>query len=266
MKLLIKLAFWVVVLTAAPSLIIAAERHESERQEALMLWEQLIAAKGGRESLYRIDSLAMSYEETVRNFLGLVVHRGPVERLYAFPYKSWEWDDGLPPPFRRTVRLLNIEKNLRCFLYSGVPGPKCGPVAQSISPADEGISQVQYLYLMETKWVKPIPIKITKDRIGLKGVDVLHTRFQNKRIDYFLDRKTHLPIRIAVFYGRDDRATLSVDISDYVNVSGIKMPTKQKKGTIQFQINPEFDNEIFNVPPTLEKGPYGWRPLRRSSQ
>jgi hypothetical protein len=31
----------------------------------------------------------MSYQETVRNSLGLTAHRGIVERLYVFPGKSW---------------------------------------------------------------------------------------------------------------------------------------------------------------------------------
>jgi hypothetical protein len=212
------------------------------------LWELAIAAKGGREQLYRVSSLLISYQDTVRNFLGIPVHRGIVGTLYAFPDKSWGWDDGLPPPFRLTVSSLNLERDRRCHLRAGAAAPVCGSAKKGPSPPDEGLSQVQYLYLMETKWVKPVALSVTKGEIGLKKVDVLHTRFENKRIDYFLDRKTHLPARVAVFYGNSDRATFTVELSEYINVNGIQMPGKQKKGRITFQINPSYDPDIFTRP------------------
>lgn len=207
-----------------------------------------------RRRMYQVNSLLMSYQETVRNFLGIVVHRGVVERLYAFPDKSWSWDDGLPPPFRLSVGSLNLERNLRCHVYLSASGPVCGPAKQGALYPAEGLTQVQYLYLMETRWVKPISVSVTKGNLGLKKVDVLQTRFENKRIDYFLDRKTHLPARVALFYGGSDRA-LTIDLSEYVTVSGIQMPGKQKRGKISFQINPLYDEGIFTRPPSIEAGP-----------
>ena len=235
----------------------AAEAQDAE--QAKILWEQAIAAKGGREQLHQVTNLVMSYHETVRNFLGIAVHRGDVERLYVFPNKSWSWDDGLPPPFRLSTGWLDVEQNRRCTTYAGNSAPVCGPAKQKNSPAGEGITQVQYMYLMETRWVKPTPISVTKDNIGRKQVDVLHTRFENKRIDYFLNRKTHLPARVAVFYNDSDRATLMFDFSDYVTVSGIQMPGRQKRGKINFQINAPYDESIFTRSPSLEAGPKAWQ-------
>jgi hypothetical protein len=200
----------------------------------------------------------MSYEETARNFLGVVVHRGDVERLYVFPDKSWEWDDGLPAPFRRTIRSLDIEHDMRCFLNDGASTPKCDHAAVPHSDPDEGIAQVQYLYLMETKWVQPVPFDLSTDHIGLKKVDVVHTRFRNKRINYWLDRQTHLPLRVALFYGSSERPTLTIDISDYADVAGIQMPQKQKRGRISFQVNPDYDDKIFTRL-SFEAGPKAWR-------
>lgn len=255
---LIKLALFLVLIYGASTVTFANPLDESERErQASILWEQAITAKGGREALHQVNSLAMSYQETVRNFLGIPVHRGPVERLYVFPDKSWEWDDGLPPPFHLTVRLLNIERNLRCYLHAGAPAPTCGPAKQGNSPLDERITQVQYLFLMETRWVKPSPVGVTKDNIGLRKVDVLHTRFGNKRIDYFLDRKTHLPVRVSVFQGNSDRA-LTIDISEYINVAGVQVPTRQKRGKITFQINPLYDDDVLTIAPSIEKGPQAW--------
>jgi len=256
----IKYILWLLAIFLLPVQAIANQAQESEStQQAKELWEQAIAAKGGREQLYKINSLVMSYQETVRNVLGIIVHRGTVERLYVFPDKSWGWDDGLPPPFHLTVGVLDLARNLRCTLYEGAQKPVCGPAKQGASPANEGLNQAQYLYLMETIWVKPVPLNVTKESIGLKKVDVLHTQFENKRIDYFLDRKTHLPLRVAVFYGASDRPTLAYDLSEYVNINGVQMPGKQKKGRINFEINPSYDESIFTRPPSIEAGPKAWQ-------
>lgn len=252
------LGLLVTLLVSVPAFCIQSQPSQDARQ-ANELWELAIAAKGGRDQLYRVSSLLLSYQDTVRNFLGIAVHRGIVERLYAFPDKSWGWDDGLPPPFRLTVSSLNLERNLRCHLHAGVAAPVCDADKNGPSPPDEGISQVQYLYLMETKWVKPVALSVTKGGIGFEKVDVLHTRFENKRIDYFLDRKTHLPARVAVFYGSGDRATFTVELSEYINVSGIQMPGKQKKVRISFQINPSYDPDIFTRPLSIGAGPKAWQ-------
>src|SRR6185503_12915627 len=103
------------VLTLFISLFLAASFCEDAFQEsqrardARALWEQAIIAKGGRDQLYRVNSLVLSYRETVRNFLGIAVHSGIVERLYVFPDKSWGWDDGLPPPFRLSIQSVDLE-------------------------------------------------------------------------------------------------------------------------------------------------------------
>jgi hypothetical protein len=111
---------------------------------------------------------------------------------------------------------------------------------------------------METRWVKPTPLSVTKGHMGSKKVDVLHTRFENKRVDYFLDRKTHLPAEVAIFYNAGDRATLTIDLSDYVTVSGIEIPGRQKNGRIRFQVNPSYDEGIFTRPPSIAAGPKAW--------
>jgi hypothetical protein len=251
---------WSFLIFLLPASAVALETQESQgTQQAKELWEQAIAAKGGRDQLYKVNSLLMSYTETTRNVLGIVVHRGIVERIYVFPGKVWGWDDGLPPPFHLSVGMLNVERNLRCMIYAGASKPVCGPAKQGSSPPEAGINQMQYLYLMETRWVKPVPLSVWRDSIGLKKVDVLHTRFENEKVDYYLDRKTHLPLRVAVFYGGSNHATLQIDLSEYVSVDGIQMPGKQKSAKISFQINPPYDESIFTRPPSIELGPHAWQ-------
>ena len=219
-----------------PRSVTAHQSAQHNRELAQKLWDEAIAAKGGRERLHEVSSLLIWYEETTRNLLGMVVHRGHVESLYVFPGKLWTWDDGLPEPFRLTVRVLDLDRNFSCTVTVDSKSPFCGNAGKIGSR--EGIDQAQYLYLMESKWIRPTPVSVRKDRIGFKPVDVLETQLDDKRILYFLNRKTHLPQRVAVFHGNSKRARLNLDFSEYVSVGGIQMPGKQESGRINFMLNP----------------------------
>ena len=115
---------------------------------------------------------------------------------------------------------------------------------------------------METRWVRPVPLDVTKSE---SKFDVLHTRLGDKRIDYFLDRKTHLPMRVAVFYGSSGKPTLTVEFSEYVRVGAIQMPGKQKRARVSFQINPSYDESIFIRLPSVTAGPHAWQRSLKST-
>ena len=246
----------------APVAAGSAKFQPNDRQRAEALWELAITAKGGRQRLHKVESLAISYEETTKNILGVVVHRGHVEHLYVFPGKAWIWDDGLPPPFRLTVIMINLERDQRCVVRQGSDSPRCSQAKQpGASQANDLISQAQFVYLMETAWVTPVPYSVTKDKLGGRSVDVLHTRFADQRIDYYLDAKTHLAMRVAVFHGNRDSSGVKFDFSHYESLGGIQMPRKQKNGEIAFELNPMFGEEIFKGPPVIGRGPKAWRKL-----
>lgn len=245
-----------------PGALRADQPSQHNREQAQKLWDKAITAKGGRDRLHEMSSLLIWYQETTRNFLGIAVHHGHVERLYVFPGKVWSWDDGLPPPFRLTVGVLDLDRDFSCRAYLDSKSPTCGNARKLGSR--EGIDEAQYLYLMETKWIKPIPISVSKDRIGLKPVDVLETQLEDKRIVYFLNRKTHLPQRVTVFSGNSKRARLSLDFSEYVSVSGIQMPGQQKRGRINFILNPQYDETVFSRPPLISAGPKAWQKVKEA--
>ena len=248
--------------TESSTVPVQASNLPDNQRDAKALWEQAITAKGGREQLYSVNSLLLSYRETVRNFLGIVVHRGIVETLYVFPDKLWGWDDGLPPPFHVSILSVDLERNVRCSV-SGSGTPLCGAAKQRGSlSGSEGLLQAQYLYLMETRWVRPIPVEVTKSE---SKFDVLHTRLGDKRIDYSLDRKTHLPMRVAVYNGSSDKPTLTVEFSNYVRIGEIQMPGTQKRTRISFQINPAYDESIFTRPPSIAAGPHAWQRVSKSN-
>jgi hypothetical protein len=130
--------------------------------------------------------------------------------------------------------MFNLEHNISCTMYAGAASPKCTEPknAASFFNQGEGPIRVQYLYLLETKWIKPTPVRMTREYIGLKSVDVVQTQVAGRRVDYYLDRKTHLPQRVITFF-ESGRVWETYNFSDYITIKGIQMPSVTQEGPNQ---------------------------------
>ena len=76
-----------------------------------------------------------------------------------------------------------------------------------------------------------------------------------------MDEKTHLPVEVIYYHttvsGRE--FTGKVRLSDYVDVSGIKMPSKVNGLRSSHQINVEYDEQIFVREPNVGAGIQQWK-------
>jgi len=75
-----------------------------------------------------------------------------------------------------------------------------------------------------------VPIHMRTEGKGRKQVDVIETVVGKLRVDFYLDRKTRLPIKLVTdaYYGfiSPSRMDLTVKFNDYVAVDGIQMPRR----------------------------------------
>jgi hypothetical protein len=239
--------------------------QESNRQKAEQLWELSIAAKGGRERLYGINNLQLSIRE--KQWWNL--KRVPLveEALYVFPEKSWEWKDQRGTIFGFSIWLRNYEQNIR-LAYSDHDDGKGG----SVNPISEGgrggrssFIDTQLNYLMETQWVKPIPVSVESGKIGRHKVDVVRTIVKaypngEERVAFALDRKSHLPRQVIYYSVRLGKEySGAVSLSDYVGINGIQMPTKVRGIKTSYQFNVQYDEQIFEQAPSFEAGIDAWK-------
>jgi hypothetical protein len=79
-----------------------------------------------------------------------------------------------------------------------------------------------------------------------------------------IDGQSHLPIEIRYYQnGSDARAYLVEKLLDYVDVGAIKMPSRiivnNTSEKLHYQLNVEFDPGTFTNPPSISKGPDGWK-------
>ncbi|MEK6407954.1 MAG: HEAT repeat domain-containing protein [Acidobacteriota bacterium] len=230
-------------------------KNNSSLERAKELWELAIAAKGGRERLYAVKSIAIT-----KSFSS----KGPSVQLCVFPDKYWDWEDYRPGKLGLSASVRNFERNVNYFIVGHLPND---PAKSELKPeAREPITQCQLLYLLETRWFKPELLKTYTSNLGLHTVDVVETKVGQFRIGVFLDTKTHLPVRIGYFLkDTGDRIFQWFGLSDYREVNGIMVPHSisydgGRSIPVQVEISVDYDPAVFERPPRIDDGPYQWRP------
>lgn len=261
------LAFMTIVLLIYDVSSVARSQEKSKgsdsMSEARRLWELAVAAKGGRRKLELVTCLAVFYEYS----------RGRLSNeLYVFPDRRWDWFDTGPyskVPLKASV--MDFDEKVHCInLKNTAEG--CDSVGGYSKRAY--LEDSQFLYLLETKWVKPEILASSKDTIKLRSVDVIKVRMETFEILVYLDVGTHLPIRIS-YLTRGDGPRLKVgdvfqwyELSDYRSLDGIMLPHKIKSSDdptkrLRYEVNPAYDPNVFTRKPDLSAGPEQWRPKTR---
>ncbi|MCI0564247.1 MAG: hypothetical protein MN733_37715, partial [Nitrososphaera sp.] len=249
-------------------LMIAAQgqpnQFDSSLERARKLWELAVAAKGGRERLNQINNF-------VKIFAGERTH---YIQFVALPDRYLSWYDHSGP----NTLVYNFASGFGYYEYFA--GRKYHETYKDMrremksydSAKMEFLYRPQIEYFLETRWLRPKLLSASKATIGRKNVDRVDVlvEVENLRIRFavFLDEKTHLPVRVGSC--RDEKTceqiTRGMDFRAYREIAGIKIPTEScgiiggdKWNRIHFEINAEYNPEVFDRPPDPNAGPYQWR-------
>jgi hypothetical protein len=260
--LLVTLTLFLLALSFVRSEQIASEGDTVS--EARRLWELAVVAKGGRQILEQVGSLAVFYEYRRRHVSS---------ELYVFPDRHWDWlDPGPSPMFPVMSAAMDFGKNIYCYIHGNL-GEGCSSIGNLSKRAY--MEDPQLLYLLETKWVKPELLTATKATLEWRSVDLVKIRQEEFQISVYFDAKTHLPVRIAYHVDEDGGKLKAGDIfewyglSQYRDVNGIMLPhkithTHNPTRWLKYEINPAFDPDVFKRKPNLTAGPEQWRPKKPS--
>lgn len=240
-------------------------QDDNSQQKAKRIWEEALAAKGGRERLYAVRNMVISSRGL---YLSSGRRKNPIEQeeLLVFPNKYWFWNDLRPDLFGLSVEMFNLDSNMHYIVSPDNPNSQPKPIIPN-KQVDELFLYAQLLYLLETKWFKPILVTASTEKIGHREADVVETKVRDRRVDFAFDRESHLLIQARIYRIRNNKEVLDdvINLLDYREVSGIKVPQtiKYDDGTEYkkiFQFNVEYDESIFVKPPPIEAGPEAWRP------
>jgi len=229
--------------------------EDSSLARAKELWEMAVDAKGGRDKLYQVRSLVRSDDV------------GASVDFMVFPDRFFRWADTRPAKLGLVIEMLNFERN---FGYKTFGNPLDLRRIDSLSPEQRSrLLDPQLYYLLETKWFKPELLKAFKEKFNGKQIDIVEVRVsgygKSFRFKVYLDDRTHLPARIgALSDERNGEMFDWVDLGDYREIAGIKVPTAiSGRGSswnkVILEINPEYNPEFFEREPDTKAGPFQWR-------
>lgn len=282
-RLTIGVTFLIAVLTLAPrtSAQTPTPSNPAERERANELWEEAIRAKGGHERLRSIQSLLISSTIYVSAPRGS--NTKEAVRLYAMPGRAWVYTYTDEFDVKLDATVINTERKLCLVTLApahGVPGlSPCLPETFT-----QYLIEDPFIYLMETNWVRPVPVRARTEGKGKNQFDVVETEVGKLRVDFYLHRKTRLPFRIVTeWYGGIGRATgmmgpMEVLLEEYAEVEGVLMPRRVTRRLIdserlsvadplngeeeraQYKFNVAYDPTLFNRPVPKNVKPDTWKP------
>ena len=240
-----------------------SESIRSDRKEAEKIWEKAIEAKGGREKLYSVRNMFESLGTTFFSGFKKITKRN--EALFVLPNKSWVWDDNRPSVFGLEMTMYNLDSRKKYYVRQGQKKAELETIASDVKSTN--LSGLVYV-LMETKYNQPIPEKVIEDKVSGQVVDIVQTNLLGNRIDFYLDRKTYLPLKVVGYI--DQKISYENEFSDYIDVNGIKMASVQIMGgekdfhktkyKVNYQFNVEYDESIFITPPLpVETAADAWK-------
>lgn len=246
---------------------------QEDRQKAESLWELSIAAKGGRGRLAAIRSFAILEKTRFRGLMTRDVATGKVDQIVCeLPDQWWEFLDYRPGLMGYSVEVVNTRTGTGWISHAGAPArPLQRP---HMNPAYR-MRQLQYVYFLETRAVRPIPLRASRVRLGFKPADRLETQIDDERVVFYLDVDTHLPVRIETvrkLVSKPPRPGVRgtgelkyrYELDDYHEVAGIQVPAQVKLGggkpsEIRVEINPDYEPSLFTAPPPAGAGIDSWR-------
>jgi hypothetical protein len=245
------LSLWVALAVCASSATAArADSRGDTRAEAERLWELAVAAKGGRERLHAVTSFMLNRGP----------RRHPLTDLYVFPGKFWRWD-AAPAPLGLSVQMMNAERGSAYSAYPNDPKSPRSPGDAFRRGCEHFVTEAQVYFLLETRWHRPVPVSASEGEARGRRADVVRVLVGDTHADYFLDPKTHLPLKV-VFPARDG-ARRYFEAKDYAEVGGLMLPSKVSYGgrfsPYTYAVNPDYDPAVFERPPTVEAGAEAWR-------
>lgn len=250
-----------------PSHLRPMKHHQAGRQqkEAERLWEQAIAAKGGRDRLYALRNMVISTRKDTTSLLPKTQVRR--EELLVFPNQYWFWDDYRPAVFGVSVHMYNYDNNTSSVFSDDKTDHTPRPTTDF--QGRKALINDQLSFLLESKWLKPTIVKANTGRVGPRSVDIVQTMVEGERVDFALDRETHLPVGVSYYDVVKGKTYINVQrFSDYVDIGGIKVPQTVEydngsKYKAAFQFNVEYNENIFINPPPIEAGPEAWKLAKR---
>lgn len=252
MKLLLARIFLIAIgLTILNISIMSQKNTTKNKQEAERIWDLAVDAKGGREQINKVQNILITTTYSDEKY-GLV-------ELYELPDRWWRFAND-PQPLGKQVVMNNLEANLYYLSDENEPSS----FVKMSKAGNVELTRVQLYFLLETKFVKPLPFDATIENSKERNVYVVKTMFEGEQINFYFDVKTYTLMKVA-HVGDNDKPYRIIKFSDYISLNNIQIPTRVSyksdyKSLTNIKFNVDYNKTLFEIPPTVAAGPDAWKP------
>jgi hypothetical protein len=223
------------------------QSHNSS--QAQLIWDSVIAAKGGRGRLHAIRTIAYSSQAA------------------STGVRYWLWADYRPGRLGVGVKVWNgLERAL--WIADDLKQPERVPWTEMIKRDGEArLRDFQAVYLLESAFFRPSSLRVTRQDRTRVVLEATAPGFAD--IEYVVDRKTWLPLQIVLrpmvttLDGGPPQAanfTRAYVIGKCASVGDVAMPERiDGIGIHSYMINPDVDPRLFETAPVDVTTAGAWR-------
>lgn len=207
-------------------------------------------AKGGRERLRKVHSLAIFLKPAQVNFAG-----NPTTMLCVFPDRYFEFD-GAGVGMSQRALVVDGASDRAASDMTGMPRR-----TRHLSPYEhDRLILNQLVYLLDSAWLQPHPMEARKN--------ILIVEIAGRSFKLFLN-KANLPERILALkvQGRKQDAPYDFRLQQYRDFDGIMLPGRvatvgrvsQSTWDADYEVDAKYNPKLFERVPDLSNGPEPWR-------
>ena len=252
---------WIVIAAAATGLAAGLAAQGADPQGP---WEQAVKAKGGRERLRRVHSLAVYMRPAEVRLAG-----PPTNWLCVFPDRYFEYDGPASGwyPFVGSNGVAGTASNPRAIVVdatadriamdaNGTPR-----TAWHLTKKErDRLALNQVVFLLESAWLQPRPVEMRHNVLVVQAAGRDYKLFLNSA--NLPERIVSPPIR-----GEKPKVRYEYKLQDYRDFEGVMLPSRVATVTgihewiwdVDYEIDAKYNPKLFGRMPSLAEGPEPWR-------
>jgi hypothetical protein len=212
------------------------------------VWEQAVQAKGGRERLHSVHSLAIYMKPAPVNLAG-----PPANWLCAFPDRYFEYS--------------RVDTGNRAMVVDGTAGRAAMDetgrprhARQLSSSEQDQLVLNQLVFLLESAWLQPQPVEVRHNVLVVEAAGRTYKLFLNGA--GLPERVLSLPMpsekRKAIYDYRLQRYRESQGVQLPMRVASIS-GMREEVWDVDYELDAKFNPKMFERMPDLADGPEPWR-------
>ena len=213
------------------------------------VFEQAVKAKGGRERLRNVHSLAIYMKPADVNLAG-----PPTNWLCVFPDRYFEFEAA----GRGASRAIVVDGSANRVAMDATGAPRS--TFHLTSWEHDRLALNQVVFLLESAWLQPHPVEVRHNVLVVRAAGRTYKLFLNKAS--LAERVLSPPIE-----GQKPKIQYDYRLQRYREFQGVMLPVRvvsihdvrEATWDVDYEVDARYNPKLFERMPDLANGPEPWR-------